>query len=57
MNVPRTGDFICVCEPNVAAFMVSKIEVITAERRSYPIGNFDERRALDVVPNAVMTLR
>jgi hypothetical protein len=37
--------------------MVSKIEVITAERRSYPIGNFDERWALDVVPNAVMILR
>lgn len=57
MNVPRTGDFICVCEPNVAAFVVSEIQVIAAKRRSYLIGNFDERRALDVVPDAVMSLR
>lgn len=57
MNMPWTGYFICVRESNVAAFVISEIEVIAAERSSNPIRDFDERWALDVVADAAVISR
>ena len=54
VHAPRTGERVGAGEPDVRTLVVGEVQVVAAERLLDPVGNPDERGAVDVGPHPVV---